>query len=315
MSTVAPERHKLDPPPLDELANALSDGLARFFADVLVEVVDCPDLTAAPFGCAFSALGGDPCIIDVGGVDNLFPCARRGKYFDLSAIEQQIGAGRSCFIGAGAGPFQEVQHNCEWICNVRLPEANESRCAVMEGTDKGSGYTIERPKTTCFGILGNLYACKGEPCKVLHIKAGRRTGKDPSGKDLPQCLASILASSFPSRPVSLGGVMAMHAGKARLHIMSDFTDDPIRSNDAIENWLNYFEVPAPMTFMFVSTSIDPGMDLRTVHTHGWHEGKYGGHYHNDTTPDEVSYEVYVNVAECIYRIDRVSQTPDFNRPC
>ncbi len=41
------------------------------------------------------------------------------------------------------------------------------------------------------------------------------------------------------------------------------------------------------------------------HTHCFSEHGDSGHYHYDTTPDEVEYEGYFVPAETIYRIDQV----------
>ena len=48
---------------------------------------------------------------------------------------------------------------------------------------------------------------------------------------------------------------------------------------------------------------DPGLDLRVEHSHGWGEAEVssGGHYHYDTTPAEVEYLGYYNLAQYIYR--------------
>ena len=41
-----------------------------------------------------------------------------------------------------------------------------------------------------------------------------------------------------------------------------------------------------------------GLDLRVEHTHGYNlEKGQGGHYHYDTTPEEVEYIGYFNLAE------------------
>jgi hypothetical protein len=50
-------------------------------------------------------------------------------------------------------------------------------------------------------------------------------------------------------------------------------------------------------------SRDPGLDLRVEHSHGWGDPEVssGGHYHYDTTPEEVEYLGYYNLAEFIYR--------------
>ena len=55
------------------------------------------------------------------------------------------------------------------------------------------------------------------------------------------------------------------------------------------------------------------LDLRMEHFHGYNEMGEGGHYHYDTTPNEVRYVGYFNVPEYIYRIDRPAVTHRIGR--
>ena len=68
--------------------------------------------------------------------------------------------------------------------------------------------------------------------------------------------------------------------------------------------------------MCLSTCIstDPGLDLRVEHTHGYSTvNGEGGHYHIDTTPDEIQYEGYFCPAEFIYRLDAPKVTHNIGR--
>lgn len=108
----------------------------------------------------------------------------------------------------------------------------------------------------------------------------------------------------------------MLSGKAKVHVMSDFTQNPIQKQEFIDKeWLKYIEAEAPFTFMTVCTSVSPpGLDMRLTHTHGHSTDQspmVGGHYHYDLSPDEIEYEGFFGVAESIVRVDQVSQTPDF----
>jgi len=70
-------------------------------------------------------------------------------------------------------------------------------------------------------------------------------------------------------------------------------------------WLRYFEVAAPLTCLSVLVSSDTHDDaLRVEHTHFFSTHNDGGHYHFDTTPKEVHYEGYYNVASHLYRVGR-----------
>lgn len=87
------------------------------FAEVLVEVVDCPDLTAAPFHLAANGLGGSPTIIDVGGPPYLLPLVDRTKIYDVKQLARRVlpNAKTIYLCGAGAGPHPLINSNCEVI--------------------------------------------------------------------------------------------------------------------------------------------------------------------------------------------------------
>ena len=71
----------------------------------------------------------------------------------------------------------------------------------------------------------------------------------------------------------------------------------------------YIEFGAPFVNMATLISKDPGLDLRVEHTHGYSKvNKTGGHYHYDTTPQEIEYLGYFSPAELIYRIDAPTET-------
>lgn len=51
-----------------------------------------------------------------------------------------------------------------------------------------------------------------------------------------------------------------------------------------------------------------GLDLRVQHFHGFSSHGEGGHYHYDTTPEEVHYEGYFTLAPSIIRVDQPLHT-------
>ena len=83
--------------------------------------------------------------------------------------------------------------------------------------------------------------------------------------------------------------------------MPDFSPCPINNNDEVNQWLQFYEMTAPLTVLSVLVSRDPGLDLRVEHSHGWGEENQGGHYHYDTSPDTVEYTGYYNIADTCYR--------------
>lgn len=151
-----------------------------------------------------------------------------------------------------------------------------------------------------FSLLGNFLACEGKRSKVLKINASKRSGEE----NFVSCLRKVLHANYGEDPVGLGGVFLIKNGKAKLHVMPNFSEVPLQSDKDVENWLNFYEMSSPLVCLSVLVSSDPGLDLRVEHTHCFGQHGVGGHYHYDTTPNEVEYEAYYNIAEEIWRIDR-----------
>lgn len=86
--------------------------------------------------------------------------------------------------------------------------------------------------------------------------------------------------------------------------MPDFSKTPLKTKEEVNEWLRYFDMAASLACLSVFHSYDPGLDLQMEHTHCFSDHNEGGHCHEDTTPDEVEYEAYFNVASVLYRIDR-----------
>ncbi|XP_078535541.1 ester hydrolase C11orf54 homolog isoform X2 [Lissotriton helveticus] len=76
------------------------------------------------------------------------------------------------------------------------------------------------------------------------------------------------------------------------------------SDEAVDRWLKFYEMRAPLICQSVFVSRDPGLDLRVEHTHCYSHHGDGGHYHDDTTPETVQYLGYFHPAEILFRIDR-----------
>ena len=73
-------------------------------------------------------------------------------------------------------------------------------------------------------------------------------------------------------------------------------------------WIKYFKVKAPLVCTSILHSTDCEMSLRLEHTHAFSKHGDGGHYHYDTTPNEVKYVRYFRPAEKLYRIDQIDMT-------
>lgn len=107
--------------------------------------------------------------------------------------------------------------------------------------------------------------------------------------------------------------------------MPDFSKTPINSDNDLNKWLNFFEIPTPLVGLGYLVSHDPvifffqsyvqysrlinlitfqGLDLRPQHFHLFSEHGAGGHYHYDTQPATIKYTAYLNLAKNLYRVDQ-----------
>lgn len=303
----------LQKPELAELCSVLQAGLKSHFAEVDVKVVDCPDLTQSPYGLTAPGLsGGRPCILDVGGIDNLFPRVNCIKEYNLKHAAERSGRKRFHICGAGSCGYSLIKCNSECIVNAGHDKI-KSLCARM--VDNHTKIHVEPYNSYNCSALANVFCSQGEPGKVLKIHVKKRIGEKP---DFIACVQQVLKDKYGEQPVSIGGTFRMVNGKAKVHVMSDFTQNPIVTQEFIDTeWLKFVEAPAPMTFMTVCTTVSPpGLQMRLTHTHGNTNEPtpvIGGHYHYDLSPDEIEYDGYFGVAESIVRVDQVPQDPSWDK--
>ncbi|KAH7639544.1 hypothetical protein DERF_005400 [Dermatophagoides farinae] len=310
------EKYTLNKVNIDELILAIDDGLKKLFEKCHVTWEECPDLTKAPFNLAASGLCGHPSIADIGSVSNLSPIPKRTKIYTFEQIARIVTADddndkkdiRDCFmIGAGAGPFHKIGHNCELMPNVLMHKNGDHFEVVNNNTQYAdifeNGYRLAKCEYPEFGLMANLYVSEGKPGKVIKIVVEKRLGKE----NFTESIQSILREKYPNKSMSMGGVFIIEKGKAKLHIMPDFAKEPLKSTEAVDNWLRYFDMDPPLICLTTLHSNDPGLNLRMEHTHCFSDHNQGGHYHYDTTPDIIRITAYLNVAEAIYRIDRPTE--------
>lgn len=299
-------------PPMQFLAGVLEEGLKKNFAAASVKFVECPDLTQKPFGLADKGLCGNPRLLDVGGVPYLIPLVQKEKLYDMKDYPQLTGAKAeedTLIIGAGAAPWTFLRRNAEMMPNLVVKAdgsviQNTHICRTMD-EDQSYKLIALPPEETKMNVLGNLFLCQGEPGHVLEIKCSKRTGAE----NFVTCMRKILAEAFPTETVGMGGVFCARKGNLKIHVMPDFSQTPIKTDKDVEDWLNFYEMQAPFTCFSVFLSRDPGLDLRVEHTHGLNKGDgQGGHYHYDTTPEDIEYHGYFNLGETIYRVDKPEVT-------
>ena len=297
------KRFIIDPPPLDELRDVIQDGLRRSFKTTSVEVTTCPDLRQPPFHLSAPGLCGDEKIADVGGPPYLQPVSDLSKKYALPEILHLVGMeGQGLAIGAAGGPFHIVGKNSELVPNLARDAdgqwQNLSRYVHIDDDQKIRLDMVPNDTKDC-GLMANLFVSQGHRGKILHIKAKARL----SQRNFPESIQELLRVEYGGRLVSLGGVFLVKKGKVKLHVMTDFSECPCPGPD--HEWFRYYEADAPIVCLTAFHSVDvPDWNLRVEHTHCFSENGDGGHYHYDTTPEEVEYEAWLNTAQNLYRIDQ-----------
>jgi hypothetical protein len=311
--TLSIEKKPLDRPPLEELAKVLNKGLRSEFEEVKVEVVECPDLTQQPFTLAKKGINGSTKLVEIGGVPYLLPLVKRDKVYDLKKLATMIDADPAFIIGAGAGPHPYAGVNCEGIINLNIAKGvvdQQTRISKVDPANEAVPIQEILPNSeTRLALLANLFVSEGAPGKVLKVHVKKRTGK----KDFITSIRQVLVNEYKNKVVGLGGVFLLKEGKAKQHVMRDFSKTPINTDEELNNWLKFYNMSAPLVTVGTLINSDHGLDLRVQHFHGFSHHGEAGHYHIDVTPDTVEYLGYFNTGEEIYRVDRPVETHQFGR--
>ncbi|XP_069703022.1 ester hydrolase C11orf54 homolog [Periplaneta americana] len=299
-------------PPLEEVVKVLSNGLTSNFAKVEVDIVDCPDLTKEPFTLACKGLGGKPRLIEVGGPPYLLPLVKRDKVYDMKDLGKLADVEPAFLIGAGAGPWPYAGVNCEMMVNLEVKGGNaNNHTRISKVNTKDGSCILERlpdSETRC-ALLANIFCSEGKPGKVLKVSCKKRTGKD----DFIASIRKTLQAHYKEKAVGLGGTFLLKEGKAKQHIMPDFSTTPVNTDEEVEKWLHFYNMSAPLIAVGTLASADPGLDLRLQHFHSFSHHGEGGHYHIDTEPDTVEYLGYFSLAEYVYRVDQPAETHHVGR--
>lgn len=301
----------LHPPPLDEVAAAVRNGLQSNFSTSSASISVPPDLRQPPFHLAGPGLSGNPRVADIGGQTNLFPSPNLDKRYDLLSISELMDMKSGVLIGAGAGPFSDLGLNTELMPNIAFGSDSDRElrnCTrYAKVLDDGSALCEGVGNSTGCALMCNLFGCHGEAGPLLHIKVKGRRGK----LNFTEAIQKGLADVYGDRLISLGGVFVARSGKLKMHVMPDFPDKPFKSPGEVQQWLQFFDMDGPMVCLSVLHSgDDKDLGLRKEHTHCFgaddaEENRRGGHYHFDLdeTMGVVEYEGWFNVAEVLYKID------------
>jgi hypothetical protein len=292
----------LNPPSLDELAECISQGLSHNFKDLSVAVTECPDLRQAPFSLAGSGLCGSPRIADVGGQQNLAPSPKLDKLYSLMDIsrEMEMPKEQGFLLGAGAGPFHDIGVNSELMPNISYKGDEVTNLTHYAKVQANGEHVCAKTESQDCALMVNLFGSSGHQGPVIRIRAANRIGD----LNFTDAIAASLKTTYGTRTVSMGGVFVIKRGRAKLHVMPDFSPEPLNKREDVEKWLKFYDMDPPLVCLTVLHSYDPGLGLRMEHTHCFSHHGDGGHYHFDITPEDVEYEAYLNAAEILYRIDR-----------
>ncbi|CAH1170418.1 unnamed protein product [Phaedon cochleariae] len=299
-------------PSLTSLAETLNEGLKSNFAEVSVEVVECPDLTQEPFTLASKGLGGNPKIIELGGNPYLLPLVHKEKVYDLKNIAKLVGSDPAFIIGAGAGPNPYIGVNCEGIYNLNISNGTVNQLSRISKIDKNDDKSeqITLPNTeTRAALMANLLITEGKPGPVIKVHVKRRIGED----NFITTIRKAIEKKYQDKNVGMGGVFVLKEGKAKQHVMRDFSKTPIENEEQLNNWLKFYNMSAPLIAVGTLVNADMDLDLRVQHFHSFSHHGEAGHYHYDTTPETAEYLGYFTLGENIYRIDRPINTHSWGR--
>ncbi|KAL7015180.1 hypothetical protein ACKWTF_016325 [Chironomus riparius] len=300
------ETKEIFTPTLDELAKAITPGLNDNFAEVTLSIVDCPDLSKAPFHLASSGIDGDTVVLEYGSPDYLLPLVDRSKIYDLVPLVKNIQGyeNKDFFLaGAGAGPHPLINQNCEGIMNLKVDKNGEivNETHISRVTEDGLMEVQKVPTSeTRSALLGNVFLSEGRAGKVLKVSCKKRIGSE----NFISSMRLSMAKHFKDTTVGVGGVFLLKKGKAKQHVMDDFSKTPINTEDELNNWLKFYDMSAPLIAVGTFVTDKADLDLRLQHFHSFSQHGEAGHYHYDVTPDIAEYEGYFNVGARIVRIDR-----------
>jgi hypothetical protein len=300
--------------PLSETAAVLRRGLERNFAEVSVEVVDCPDLQQ--LGCAFSGLNGRPFLVEIGGEPYVHnPNYREQGQFDMRSIMQSQQRPAAKILGAGFPSLVATSGRCgELIPCLELEGKSVSKLARVSRQDKSC--EVEEYNSCLHGGLGNLYASDGLGGKVIRIEVKTRTGEQGSLSQVMRSALSQWVEGQEGKEMAMGGIFSVLDGQVRAHISPDFDCVPFEYYDQTkeevtrQDFLQFYEAMGPdlmcTSILWTGDPTGGALNLRASgeHTHFFSTvGKQeAGHYHHDVTPETIHYCGYFQLAEKVVRV-------------
>lgn len=121
--------------------------------------------------------------------------------------------------------------------------------------EDGSYKQLDLPTSeTKMSVLGNVYLSEGAPGPVLEVSCRRRTGSEAS---LVTCMRKALERRYGDDAVGMGGTFLVKAGKIKVHVMPDYSECPINSDEDVVNWLKFYKMSSPFVGLTFLISKDP----------------------------------------------------------
>ncbi|KOB72193.1 Ester hydrolase C11orf54-like protein [Operophtera brumata] len=226
--------------------------------------------------------------------------------------------------GTGAGPWPYLGVNCE---RPRLPGGRGGWALAVPGSQlRGTLIAhLKRDPGFLAGAGAGPWPYLGVNCEGI-INLSVRNGSVEQGTRIVSVepvgaakgSSGFLQQRLPNtetRTALLGNYLLSEGkpGKAKFHVMPDFSGTALCSDSDVDGWLHYFELSAPIVNVGTLVTGDLGLDLRVQHFHGFSAHGHGGHYHYDTTPDAAHYEGYFSLAHSVVRIDPPAETHALGR--
>lgn len=185
--------------------------MKKNFQEVIVEIVDCPNLTEEPYNLAGKGLGGSPTLLEAGGSNTLLKVEDKLKVYNTKTLSQHVmGEKDILLLGTGAGPVHLNGRNCEIVINMKVsPDGklvNKNYEALVKGEDDEIYIKkISDSDTNIFTYLSNVFLSEGNPGKVLRVYCKKRIGS----LNYLESIRLALLGFYNEKCVGLGGIFLM----------------------------------------------------------------------------------------------------------
>ena len=272
---------------LDEICKALQKGLSNNFKEVIVSVVDCPNLKN--WDCPAEGMSGNQKITDVGGEPYMHDKKYIGAEFDFKEVAKLIGSEQSYAFGAGSGAMSCLDGHCgELVINDNFITEESKSVIAMVGKNKecvAKDYTDRK-----HGGLGNIFYTDGKQGRVIKILIKGRSGEQGS---LTQAIRSALLENLDLKGndhLGLAGVFRVLKGKIKSHVQPDYADIKHEYYDSklmkcVKDFLQFYQpVGSELQCYSVLWTGDPtggAMNLREssehTHFHSYKDKQEAGH--------------------------------------